>query len=134
MTLVELATTVLLTYASSEYFYGSQWRAIYGVWGVIIVQLLEAVARLHLGLHLPGIPLSLWPIKVVLVAATFVGVLWLDCSRTRRPKLDEFVSELGRAFLYLLPVFPWVAIAISVGFLMLISFFEFVGFSTKVRL
>lgn len=132
MPVVEIATSCLLTYASSEYLYGSKRRCLRAAWVVIGLQLLEALLRLQFSVSLPHLPPRLWPLKVILVASTFVGTLWIDCSRVRRPEPRAFAAELWRACLYLAPVFPWVAILISCGFMVLIGLFDFVGLPTRV--
>lgn len=135
MPVPEIATSLLITYASSEYYYGSKWRAIYAAWAAIAVQVFEAALRFA-GYGLfdgwRAVAVSIWPVKVALVALSFIGGLWLDCSRVRRPDTQLFFKEIGRACLVLLPVFPWVAIFISFGFFILISMFDSLSLSTKV--
>jgi len=131
MPIVEIVTSCLLTYSSTEYLYGTKRRALHAAWVVIGLQLLEAFISLKFSWRL-SLPANLWPLKVVLVAGTFIATLWLDCARVRRPEPRAFAAELGRAMLVLLPVFPWVTVLLSFGFLVLGSALEFAGLPTRV--
>jgi hypothetical protein len=133
MPIPEILTSLLVTYASSEYYYGSKWRAIYAAWAAIGMQAFQAMLRLAgYGLFDKwGAVVTFWPIKAVLVSFCFTGGLWLDCSRVRRPNTRHFFEEIGNACLHLLPVFPWVAIFISFGFFILISLLDSLSLPTK---
>jgi len=45
MPFVEVLTSVLLTYAASEYLYGSKWLFIKACWGVVALQVKSKVKK-----------------------------------------------------------------------------------------
>jgi len=132
MTPVEVITSLAITYGTSEYLYGSKKRAMYGTWVVSAVQLLEIILKLHFNLNFPTIPPSFWPLKLLLVAASFLGLLWFDVSRSNRIGPQSFLLNVGKSCLVLAPVCPWLSVLISCCFFLLISVFDFVGLDTKI--
>jgi hypothetical protein len=131
MPLVEIVTSVLLTYASSEYMYGSKYRCLYAVWVVIILQLFEAILALGLEITMPKVAFSL-PIKILLVSGSFCGTLWFDCSRSHNIAMKEFFVEVWKGCLFLFPVFPFVAIFISFIFMLISNVFIWFAIPTQI--
>lgn len=132
MTVVEVLSSIVLTFSSTEYLYGSKQRSLRGVVLVVLVHLAENAVRLHFALHLPTIPMRLLPIKVVLVALVFLIALWFDCRRFQHILFREFLVEMGKQCLYLAPLFPWLATFISFLFMIMISIFDVFGIPTRV--
>lgn len=66
--------------------------------------------------------------KVILVAIAYILTLYYDCRRcANRSSLDffrDFLPRVGWAFLYVLPVYPFLAVLISFCFLLVINLFE----------
>jgi len=132
MPFVEVVTSIAITYASSEYLYGSKRRALHGVWVVSAIQLCELILKLLFQLHMPTLPQSLWPIKVMLVATSFTLTLWFDVTRKNRVGFRSFLLNVGQSCLVLLPVCPWLSVLISCGFFVLISIFDVFGLNTNI--
>ena len=67
-------------------------------------------------LHLP---------KVGFAAVAYVVALYVDCKK-RNPVLtvNTFLPLVGKAFLRVLPAYPFLAVVISFGFMLLINLFE----------
>jgi hypothetical protein len=67
-------------------------------------------------LHLP---------KIGFAALVFVVALYFDCKKVA-PTLtaDSFLPLVGKAFLRVLPAYPFLAVAISFGFMIVINIFE----------
>ena len=71
--------------------------------------------------------------RVCLAALAYVAALYLDC-RGAQPALAPapFAATVLAAFCRVLPVYPFLAIAISFGFLFVVSAFERLGWATDV--
>jgi len=123
----EILSSVALTYASSEFLYGSKARGAAGLGGVCLIQLAGWATTLHFSITtaLPrNIPLVL---KVPIVALLFTAALWVDCGRYTKLDVNTFAKELGSTILLFVPIFPWVAIIISFFFFLAVSVLDFVG-------
>ena len=67
-------------------------------------------------LHLP---------KVVFAAIVYVVALYFDCKRVAKVlTLKTFLPLVGKAFLRVLPAYPFLAVVISFGFMIVINIFE----------
>jgi hypothetical protein len=65
--------------------------------------------------------------KIVFAAIAYIIALYVDCRR-KFPLLHfwrEFLPRVLKAFCYVLPVYPFMAVVISFGFLLVINLFEF---------
>ena len=65
--------------------------------------------------------------RAFVAAAAYVAALYADCRRSPRLDAGVFARELARAALLVAPVYPLLAVAISLVFLVLISAFERLG-------
>lgn len=64
--------------------------------------------------------------KIVLVALAYVLALYWDCRRVDRSlRVPPFLRRVAAAFGRILPVYPFLAVLISFGFLVVINVFEF---------
>ena len=72
--------------------------------------------------------------KVAIAALLFLTALYYDCRYTvskasnSKKQLDlrtDFIPRVARAFVLILPVYPFLAVLISFGFLFVINIFEF---------
>lgn len=131
MPFVEIVTSILLTYGSSEYMYGSKHRCLYAIWGVIIIHLFEAILSLGFNVGIPQLTFPL-PVKVFFVSGSFCFTLWVDCSRGKNIPLKEFFIEVWKGCLFLFPVFPFVAIFISFVFMMISNVFIWFSIPTTI--
>jgi len=144
----EVLNALLLTYLATEYSVASSkstmaWRQSGGdgrtaflhilqqprflvpCFVVVLVNLIERASflgnviteTLHRFLHIP---------KILFAAISYIVVLYYDCKR-RHSSLEAFafLKQVGLAFLYVLPVYPFLAVLISLGFLFVINIFEF---------
>lgn len=133
----EVFNALLITYVASEYSIASSSRNGFSLKGfltsrsnqtflalVIVVNLFDRLvgfASLLKGvleslLHTP---------KVLLAAVLYMVVLYLDCLRhatNLSPRV--FVRRVGVQFLKILPLYPFLAVLISCGFMFVISFCE----------
>lgn len=67
-------------------------------------------------LHLP---------RIVLAALAYIVALYFDCRRVAPVlKVKTFLPLVGKAFLRVLPAYPFLAVIISFGFMVLINIFE----------
>ena len=72
-------------------------------------------------------------LKVIAVAAAFALACFLDIRRFARGLTARgFARELACALAYVAPLFPCLAVAISLGFFVLISLLELVGIDPHV--
>eukprot|EP00977_Amphora_coffeiformis_P008207 scaffold1834_cov175-Amphora_coffeaeformis.AAC.13 len=151
----EVLNALLLTYLATEYSVASSqstimWRPTGGEGAnaflrnlkhprflapcvvVVVVNLVERVSflgsaiskALHQFLHIP---------KILFAAISYVVVLYYDCKRLH-PSLEVpvFLEQVGLAFLYVLPVYPFLAVLISFGFLFVINIFEFFHWDEQI--
>jgi len=70
--------------------------------------------------------------RILLAAVTFVGGLYADCARRARVPAPAFFRALGAALLYVAPVYPLLAVAISCVFLVAIAAVERAGLPPDV--
>lgn len=133
----EVANSLCLTYLASEYLIysnephqsvtGALWKLrTFAVLGIIFVvnvfdHFTGAAAVVNHSLsgffHLPRIFFAAW---------TYIFALFADCRRIS-PQLDfatEYMPQVGKAFLYVLPVYPFLAVLISVGFLFVVTILD----------
>ena len=64
--------------------------------------------------------------KIFLAAVLYTATLYADCVR-HEPNLSfltRFLPKVGMAFIRILPLYPFLAVLISFGFLLVISIFE----------
>lgn len=137
--LSEVLNALLITYLATEYLVATQQqpqpRAAVVLWhrrpryvvpcvAVGLVNLVErlsfgtALSRaLHQFFHLP---------KILFAAGSYVIVLYYDCLRVQSTlQVAPFLKQVGLAFLYVLPVYPFLAVLISFCFLLVIHVVEF---------
>jgi hypothetical protein len=134
----EVFNTILLTYLVTEYLaatntderrYDSNWqlrlvqpRTILAAVVVVFLNIFDRVSGFALFINDTVTGFFHMP-KVLFVAWAYVLVLYVDCRRIS-PELDftrEFMPKVGRAFLYVLPVYPISAVLISFGFFIVIT-------------
>ena len=140
---LEIGTTLLTTYSTSEYLYGAKLRARIAMAIVVGLQFVRFVSSWWGSLPAATASVSLFgltafagPLKVAIVAASFLGALYIDCKRGSgdssciNPSL--FAREIAKEFLLLLPVCPWLSVLISFVFFLIISIFDIVGLPTSI--
>lgn len=115
-----------------EYIYGSKRRSIFGLWAIVLLQFIDACFYYHFEFRFSAMPLSISRFKIILIALTFLISLWADCSRNRHIAPRVFFAEIWRACTFLAPVFPFVAILISFGLMLMRSIFDFFRFPTRI--
>ena len=136
----EAVNALFLTYLFTEYLIASnvdirrsnwqqrllQRQNIYALFVVVILNVLDRmtgaaaiVNELLQGfLHLP---------KILFAAGVYIVALYIDCRRVAH-HLDfvrDFWPKVAIAFLYVLPVYPFLAVLISFVFLFVINLWEF---------
>ena len=117
MAVSEILTSLLCTYASSEWLHGSKRRAIIAALAAITAQAAALAARSALPM-LQTLQVMPDLIKVAVVAVCFLGCLYLDTVvRSRRLSRNDFIGEVGAAMLRLLPVFPLFSLVIAFALL-----------------
>jgi len=128
----EVVNAILITYAGTEYLLKSNvhgyrkrnqpFQILLGL--VITVNVFEritgaaAITRGFLSgfFHLP---------KIVLAALSFNVALYYDCRRSQPAQtVRTFLPMVGKAFLRVLPAYPFLAVIFSFGFMILINIFE----------
>lgn len=154
----EVLNALLLTYLATEYSvashtvtigrqettatatspgglrYWRQPRYILPCLVVVIVNLVERLSFLgnaisgamHEFMHIP---------KILFAAACYVVVLYYDCRRVSNQKtlrLVPFLQQVGWAFVYVVPVYPALAVLISFGFMIVINVFEFLHIDQQI--
>ena len=121
----EIMTSLLFTYASSEYLHGSRQRCALGTLAAVAAQLPSLVWSVRL-------PAVAGTVKLPVVAACFVSALYLDTvARHRIWTRRDFVAEVYDALMLLLPVFPVLSLLIAFVFLEVGEVFESVGLPTS---
>ena len=85
---LEIGTTLLTTYSTSEYLYGAKLRARIAMAIVVGLQFVRFVSSWWGSLPAATASVSLFgltafagPLKVAIVAASFLGALYIDCKR-----------------------------------------------------
>ena len=81
---------------------------------------------LHKFLHAP---------KIIMVAFMYILVLYWDCRRlVHREDLSvtAFLRNVGVAFCYVLPVYPFLAVLISCGFFILLTIFDMLRINADI--
>lgn len=135
----EVVNALFITYVGTEYLLKShnmstphrgilQSRKYTGA-AILLILLINVLDRvvafnflqkfnefLHGFFHLP---------KVTFAATAYIFTLYFDCKKAS-PKLTpkHFFSYLGKAACRILPIYPFLAIFISFGFMFLIAIFE----------
>lgn len=149
--LSEVVNALFLTYLATEYLVSNQeshaplqgrhlawrdyWQRPRYLMPSAIVLVINVVERLSIGtttasrvlhqfLHIP---------KILFAAASYVLVLYYDCRRVQSSlAVGPFLRQVGWAFLYVLPVYPFLAVLISFGFLLVINVFEFLHLDEQI--
>ena len=133
----EIANALFLTYLATEYVLVTQldvrasWidrlkqqRNIVVAGGVSLLNVLDRVTgaahslndALSNFLHIP---------KIALVLLAYLGALYVDCRKVHRQLTTQrFAKAVGLAFLYVLPVYPFLAVLFSFGFFVVIVVWE----------
>ena len=139
----EVLNAIFLTYIATEYSLASQslrnsqidWKHSRYVLPCLVVVAVNLVERLsllgaavsdvlHQFLHIP---------KVLFAALSYVVVLYYDCRRVHPTlRVLPYLQQVGLAFLYVLPVYPFLAVLISFGFLFIINIFEFLHLNEEI--
>jgi hypothetical protein len=71
--------------------------------------------------------------KIIVAALLYVIVLYYDCRRVHTTLLvATFLKQVGVSFLYVLPVYPFLAVLVSFGFLFVITVFEFLHLNEDI--
>mmetsp|Transcript_47490 Transcript_47490/g.78593 ORF Transcript_47490/g.78593 Transcript_47490/m.78593 type:complete len:162 (-) Transcript_47490:279-764(-) len=123
--LLELATSLLITYAGSEYLHGSRSRSIFAVLAVAALQAASLIV------WPAGLPTLLLTFKVPIVAFCYVLALYLDTVvRCQLLSHSDFGWALLDALRRLVPMFPMLSLLIAFGFLELGEVMEHVGLPT----
>ena len=119
----ELFNALVLTYIGTEYVVldRSSWsrRSWVLVTLAVVVNIID---------RLPGIGFQFKniPIRVILAAIAYLCGLYLDCRRIQKNlTVAGFASRVGTCFLYILPIYPFMAVFISFGFFLVITVFDF---------
>lgn len=136
----EVSNALLITYIATEYSIASSSKSGFSFQAFLtsrtnqlivgLVVLINVVDRLvGAALLVNGIFESLLHApKIVLAAILYTVVLYVDCLRhvtTTRPLTPQrFATRVGMEFLKLLPIYPFLAVLISCGFMFVISFCE----------
>ena len=141
--LSEILNALILTYLATDYLLSNQqshalqsrsavflrdWKHPRYLLPCAVVLTVNVVERLlgtagttlgevfHRFLHAP---------KILFAAACYIIVLYYDCRRVQTSlQVIPFLRQVGLAFLYVLPVYPFLAVLISFGFLLIINIFE----------
>jgi hypothetical protein len=137
----EVLNALLLTYLATEYSIASRTIAIgredatssgsrhrRHVLPCVLVGIFNLVERCSvLGSVVSDALHQLFYIPKILVAALlYVVVLFYDCRRVHPTlRVAPFLGQVGVSFVYVLPVYPFLAVLISFGFLFVITVFEF---------
>ena len=125
----EVLNALFLTYIATEY--SSVTLCALPCLVVVAVNLVERLSFLgaavsnvlHQFLHIP---------KVLFAAISFVVLLY-DCRRVHPTlRVLPYLQQVGLAFLYVLPVYPFLAVLISFGFLFIINIFEFLHLNEEI--
>jgi hypothetical protein len=133
----EVSNALLLTYFATEYLLATNngpngkdtslllsRRNIVTVLVVALINVLDRISGLapfandvlQGFLHLP---------RILFAAAAYVVALYVDCRRVAVSlSFLSFLRTVGTAFLYILPVYPFMAVLISFVFLFVIRLFE----------
>jgi hypothetical protein len=117
MALLEIITSLICTYAASEWLHGTKRRALIAACAAALAQAAAAALRSMLPILTE---LSVLPdvVKVPVVAVCFLGLLYVDTVvRSRRLNRDDFIGEVGAATLRLLPLFPLFSLVIAFALL-----------------
>jgi hypothetical protein len=133
----EVSNALLITYVASEYSLSSVSKGGFSlkgflasrnnqfiIFGVVIINIIDQLVgaasllkdffeRL---LHAP---------KILFAAILYIIVLYADCLRhVPNLSLRKFLRNVGMQFLKMLPIYPFLAVLISFGFMFIISAFE----------
>ncbi|CAB9498035.1 expressed unknown protein [Seminavis robusta] len=128
----EVVNALLLTYFGTEYLLAEAGNLpkrktqafFYLVASVIFVNIFDRVtgaaevinSLLQGFLHLP---------KVLFAAFAYVVALYFDCKKLQAAlTVKTFLPLVGKAFLRVLPAYPFLAVVISFGFMIVINIFE----------
>ena len=153
MMIGEVCNALLITYVASEYLLLSSQRnttTIRIVWTIVTQKgfliLLSLILLVHVYLLLPGtatdtaIHWFLHVPRIILAIVSFLIALYIDCNKQNRTatttanydyddscriSIPQFLRVVFQSFLYMLPIYPFLAALISFGFLFLITTFEF---------
>jgi hypothetical protein len=121
---LEISTTLLITYATSEYLHGSNRRAIVALAVAVASLMLSLISQLK-------IFETLGAAKVPLCATCFLSALYYDVV-VRLGQFDNawFATELCRAMVSLLPLFPVLSLLIAFSLLEIGEMCEKLGLPT----
>lgn len=143
MMISEIVNSLAVTYLATEYLTSSQASLSLSSWWSLLLQnrsnviaLVAIVIIINIFDRISGATHAIRelfdelyhiPIKPILVALAYVFTLYVDCRYRCDSKLqfNKFIKNVGVAFLYVLPVYPFLAVLISFGFLIVINIFEF---------
>jgi len=132
----EVSNALLFTYLATEYLANSSHRHeqrslltsrvnVIVLVFVTVINLIDRVAGFSLWINsvLNGI---LHAPRIAFVAIAYVAVLYIDCLRltTRLSFTRDFLPVVSSSFLYVLPVYPFLAVLISFVFMFVIRLFE----------
>mmetsp|Transcript_4218 Transcript_4218/g.5551 ORF Transcript_4218/g.5551 Transcript_4218/m.5551 type:complete len:195 (-) Transcript_4218:191-775(-) len=142
MPISEISNALLLTYLATEYLVASNrldvrqsadWAAQLlkprNVLAGLVVAALNLVERFsgafdridvffHAFFHAP---------KIIFAGSLYMVALYIDCSKVNHKSylpVRLYLGKVGVAFCYVLPVYPFLAVLISFGFLCIITIFD----------
>lgn len=107
-------------------------RSIILIGAVAVINLVDHVAGFSEFLNKAASGIFHAP-RVVFIAFAYIVALFLDCRRSVGSNVEDFsflrgyLPNLLKAFLYILPVYPYLAVLLSFLFMILIRAFELVG-------
>lgn len=158
MPLTEVSNALLITYIATEYSIASSSKNGFSLYAFVTSRsnqiVLAVVILINLIDRLVGAALILNQVfetllhvpKIVLAAVLYVAVLYVDCLRHvnvtdgKKPSLflssgsltpQRFLTRVGMEFLKLLPLYPFLAVLISCGFMFVISACEHLHISPE---
>ncbi len=134
----EVSNALLITYIATEYSIASSSKSGFSCRSFLtsranqvffgLVILINVVDRLvGAALLVNGVFENLLHApKILLAALLYTVVLYVDCARlVGKPlTLQRFATRVGMEFLKILPLYPFLAVLISCGFMFVISFCE----------
>lgn len=121
--LTEIITSLLITYASSEYLHGSKNRALRAVLGAFAAYIVHALPSV-----VAFLPALRFTTMLPIVALIYLVALYCDAVLCLGMPRLEFVIALNAAAVRLIPLFPLLSIAFAFVFLELGELCERLGF------
>jgi len=112
--MIDFATGLLVTYATSEWLSGSKRRTFSSLLVLATLHALCAVVSLLSSLEWPSPPTA---VRVPLVALAFNTALYIDCVRYGELPPGDFLLAVAEACMRLMPLCPLLSVLIGASFL-----------------